>query len=207
MILLQATQRDTLPYDLFDEVKYISKGSQVKPYSGDEAMLLLWGGADIGTALYNEQPNRFVNYKVPSIRDQHEMAMIQEAVRNDIPILGICRGAQLLCAAAGGTLMQHIEHHGDSHEITLHDESQRVIKCNSSHHQMMMPAGGATILASADSTLGYNQYSTPIQINRVPEVVYFPEMRGIGCQYHPEWSNCPQEAIDYLLRKIKEHLL
>lgn len=189
------------PFNLFDSVEYINSVEQVK-----DGVLILWGGEDIGTALYDEKPNRTVFQNQPSFRDKLELAMIAEAVKNNVPIIGICRGAQLLCVAAGGKLAQHIDGHGFSHKVTLHDEDDVEIVANSSHHQMMLPPKDATVLATAKGTTGLDQHNAAVTHDRVNEVVYFPLVNGLGIQPHPEWNNCPQDFIDYCSRKIKQYL-
>ena len=122
-------------------------------------------------------------------------------------MIGICRGAQLLCAMAGGKLAQHIEGHGRSHAVTLHDEGDAKIYCNSSHHQMMLPPSSAVVLASAASTTGLNQHNEAVKHERVNEVVWFPSINALGIQPHPEWTSCSQDFIDYCNRKIKQYIL
>jgi len=64
--------------------------------------LLLSGGSDIDPQFYGMKiDTRVTNPR----RDRFELALIEEAVERDLPILGICRGCQLLNVAAGGTLM------------------------------------------------------------------------------------------------------
>ena len=189
------------PFGLFDSVEYVNSPEQVK-----DGVLILWGGEDIGTSLYKEKPNRTVFQEHASTRDKLEMSLIAAAVENNVPIIGICRGAQILCVAAGGKLAQHMDGHGYTHDVVLHDEDDVVVKANSSHHQMMLPLDNAIILATADGTTGLDQYNCAVKYNRVNEVVYFPVVNGLGIQPHPEWVNCPQEFIDYCSRKIKQYL-
>lgn len=201
-LLTPATYGACDPFDMFDEVVTIDSPEDVC-----NGALILWGGEDIGTSIYNEKPNRFCHRSSPSERDQKELAYIAAAITNDLPIIGICRGAQLLCAASGGKLAQHIEGHGRSHAVTLLDEGNTVIHCNSSHHQMMIPPKGSIVLAASEPTMGINQHNEVVKHDKVNEVVYFPHVRGLGIQPHPEWDDCPQEFIDYCVRKIKEYLL
>ena len=191
------------PFDIFDTVEHVKSKKDLTR----DGVLILWGGEDIGTQLYNEKPNRFVSACYPSKRDLHEIDLITEAISKEIPIIGICRGAQLLCAAAGGKLMQHIDNHNTTHTITLHDEEGSVISCNSAHHQMMMPPNNAKILASASKTTAVGSYNINHIVEEVPEVVYFPLIKGLGIQAHPEWTNCPKDFVDYCQRKIKEYIL
>jgi gamma-glutamyl-gamma-aminobutyrate hydrolase PuuD len=191
------------PFGIFEEVVHITHKNQLKT----DGVLILWGGEDIGTKLYNEEPNKWVSNEYPSKRDLFEIELITEAISKGIPIIGICRGAQLLCVSAGGKLMQHINNHNGTHKVTLHDEGGSVIACNSAHHQMMIPNKSAKILASATETTGNDQYNTYSVIDEVPEVVYFPLIKALGIQAHPEWNNCPRDFVAYCTRKIKEYLL
>ena len=204
MMLLTTSQHEKYdPFGLFNGVKYVNDPKDVK-----DGVLILWGGEDIGTKLYKQQPNKFCYTYEPSNRDNLELSLIHAAVENDVPIIGICRGAQLLCVASGGTLAQHIEGHGSSHKVVLHDEGDAVISCNSSHHQMMIPDSYAKILATTNKpTFSVTENNTTMVYPQCNEVVYFPITNGLGIQPHPEWDNCPQEFIDYCSRKIKEYLL
>lgn len=190
------------PFNMFDGIEYINNANDIR-----DGCLILWGGEDIGTSIYDQKPNRFCHQYKASERDKREMEYIAKAIYYDMPIIGICRGAQLLCAVAGGKLAQHIEGHGRSHLVTLHDEEDTVIMCNSSHHQMMLPPTGAVVLASSEATHGVGENNEAVVHKRVNEVVYFPALRALGIQPHPEWDNCPQDFIDYCKRKIQEYLL
>lgn len=69
--------------------------------------LLLAGGADINPALYGESPHIALG-AVEEERDHFEYYLTKAAMQSDIPILGICRGVQMLNVAAGGTLYQDL---------------------------------------------------------------------------------------------------
>lgn len=73
------------------------------PLSG----VLLAGGGDIGPDLYGEPPDPTVD-RVDPVRDRFEVEIVKWTLRHDLPILGICRGMQLLNVACGGTLIQDI---------------------------------------------------------------------------------------------------
>lgn len=169
--------------------------------------LLLWGGEDIWPGYYQQSPNMFCFTYKPSPSDLAEVQLLEKAIELGIPIIGICRGAQWLSIFSGGTLEQHIEGHCKSHNITLSDEGGVEIRCNSSHHQMMIPPDSAKILAYSEGVLGYDQYNEPIKHSKVPEVVWFPSINGLGIQPHPEWSNSPHAFNEYIIRKIKEYIL
>ena len=72
--------------------------------------LVLAGGTDIDAALYGA-PRHAETGDPDCDRDRVEVALLQEALERDLPVLAICRGMQMLNVALGGTLAQHIEGH------------------------------------------------------------------------------------------------
>jgi putative glutamine amidotransferase len=80
--------------------------------------LLLAGGFDVDPELYGARTQPETG-RVDRERDEREAALLHEALERDIPVLAICRGLQLMNAALGGTLIQHIEGHRclDSQEV------------------------------------------------------------------------------------------
>jgi putative glutamine amidotransferase len=70
--------------------------------------LLLQGGADLSPKSYGEEPLK-PEWAGDPIRDEYEIELLKECLKQDKPILGICRGAQLINVAFGGTLYQDIE--------------------------------------------------------------------------------------------------
>jgi putative glutamine amidotransferase len=77
--------------------------------------LILAGGADIDPASYGESPHPETVSTVPE-RDAFEIALTRAAIERDMPLLGICRGMQLINVACGGTLLQHLPDHYGHHE-------------------------------------------------------------------------------------------
>jgi putative glutamine amidotransferase len=69
--------------------------------------LLLTGGVDVDPATYGQQRLEAVTETDPG-RDAHELAVTRAALAGGVPVLGMCRGSQLLNVAAGGTLIQDI---------------------------------------------------------------------------------------------------
>lgn len=69
--------------------------------------LLLTGGADIEPSRYGQQPHPKLGETDPE-RDAFEIALVQQALAQDIPVFAICRGIQVVNVALGGTLYQHL---------------------------------------------------------------------------------------------------
>lgn len=76
------------------------------------AGLVLSGGIDVDPRLYGERRHPETDWHHP-FRDPYEFELLKEALRRDMPVLGICRGHQLLNVFMGGKLIQHIS--GDNH--------------------------------------------------------------------------------------------
>lgn len=74
--------------------------------------LLLTGGNDINPLLFNEEPHEHLGEVSPS-RDLFELELARQMLVVEKPILGICRGLQLLNVAAGGTLYQDLHHQNE----------------------------------------------------------------------------------------------
>ena len=171
----------------------------------DTDLMVIWGGEDIGTSIYGEKPYLRNSGYAPSRRDIIEMRFIDEAKKRNIPILGVCRGAQLVCAMDGGKLWQHVTSHaGGNHTINLKDG--RKIKTNSLHHQMMIPRDGNELIGWADcrSPIKYNEQGAHEVETIEPEIVYFPDMKALGVQGHPEYLTRNHELCIETDRLLKE---
>ncbi len=121
-----------------------------KKLPADAAGLVLMGGVDVNPRLYKEHRGKLTD-KPNNDRDEQELALLDDALARDIPVLAICRGHQLLNVAMGGSLLQNIEDAGhrwtdagDSswHDITMDADSRLAgvygsepVKVNSRHHQ------------------------------------------------------------------------
>ncbi len=111
--------------------------------------LLLTGGSDINPEIYNQTNEKNLSKNIDKNRDRFERNLLDIALKNNLPILGICRGLQLTNAHLGGSLIQHIDKHRNEdssddleHEIELFENSLlfnivkvKSGKVNSEHHQ------------------------------------------------------------------------
>jgi putative glutamine amidotransferase len=81
--------------------------------------LILAGGSDVDPGLYGAEPHPETVRTWPE-RDRFDVAVAREALERDLPLLGICRGMQVLNVARGGTLTQHLpEELGDERHLVL----------------------------------------------------------------------------------------
>jgi putative glutamine amidotransferase len=177
--------------------------------------LVIWGGEDIHPSLYNERASRFMHSgDAPSRRDRIESEACRAAIRRGIPLIGVCRGAQLVCALAGGRLIQHVEGHGRNHLVTTHDGHQFIT--TSVHHQMMYPYDVEhTLIGWAQdhrSKIHINQDSIndPLMADKEePEIVWFPKIKALAIQGHPEFVSNPQTSpfVQYCLDCIDTFIL
>ncbi|MDQ6804394.1 MAG: gamma-glutamyl-gamma-aminobutyrate hydrolase family protein, partial [Actinomycetota bacterium] len=70
--------------------------------------LILAGGGDLDPATYGAEAHPETEQGHPRERDDTEIALVRRALELDLPVLGICRGMQVLNVALGGTLLQHV---------------------------------------------------------------------------------------------------
>lgn len=175
--------------------------------------VVFWGGTDIAPELYGQQPHRSNQaQRGMSQRDKFEWAVMNYCKVYQIPMIGVCRGAQMLCAFAGGSLYQDVTGHGSgAHSITTSEGE--MFMSNSYHHQMMYPYNiPHELLAWSTRPLSV-KYATETDENdgqmygrEEPEIVYFPSINGLAIQGHPEWARETRFA-EYCNEKIREKLL
>jgi putative glutamine amidotransferase len=189
------------PIDLYEP------GATLKGCAG----LVLTGGRDIDPARYGAAPH-LVTDEPNQQRDDLEFALLETALRADMPVLAICRGHQLLNVALGGSLHQHIE--GDAHR-SIEDEASssrwhdvalvpdtrlarwlgaEKVRVNSRHHQAVTPATlaeGLRVCGTSDDGL----------IEAVES-----ERHGwvIGVQWHPERLEAGEDAFGKASRRLFE---
>lgn len=187
---------------LFTDCKMMDSASELTK----DDTLVVWGGADISPSLYNRAVGSRTNAREKlSDRDAYEWALMQRAKELGIPILGICRGAQMLCALAGGFLIQDVTNHGGDHKIATHDG--KVLNVNSIHHQMMNPFAVAHKMLAWTQTPRSRHYldvDDPIEMEVEPEYVYFPQVKGHAVQWHPEFMDDETAATEYIFKHMKE---
>jgi putative glutamine amidotransferase len=160
--------------------------------------VLLTGGGDVDPAFYGEDRHETVEDAEPG-RDEFELDLARRAMEQDVPLLAICRGAQVLNVAAGGTLVQDIPtavttdlshrlsepKNAVAHDIEVAVDSRlhgalgtavsaSACRVNSRHHQSV-------------GKLGRNLHASATAPDGVIEGIEAPDATFcLGVQWHPE---------------------
>ena len=118
--------------------------------------ICLSGGPDLHPRLYGAEPDPHLGPTEPEV-DESEFALARAAIQRHVPLLCICRGAQLLNIVRGGTLVQHLPDHRQTepgrlptHRVTIDPSSKLAaalggrtgLEVNSFHHQAVDRLGG-----------------------------------------------------------------
>jgi putative glutamine amidotransferase len=166
--------------------------------------LVIWGGEDISPSIYGETPSTYTHApSTLSHRDNCEVTLAKLAIEMSIPIIGICRGAQLMCALSGGKVIQHVTGHaGRGHQIQT--STGQVLWTNSLHHQMMLPTNVEYTLLAHAAPSRSNRYigadNAPITLPpafQEPEVIWIPATQSLCIQGHPEFNDATEQFIRY----------
>jgi len=167
---------------------------------------IFWGGADVHPSFYNRKPSKMLG-GTDAVRDKKEIDLAKELIKNKIPCIGICRGAQLLNVVNGGILVQHLIDHPYGHNI-LKTYDGKEVHSNSSHHQMMVPKGEYELLAWEDHERACHDPDNDMitVVPRVNEVIWFPNTKCLCIQPHPEWLPSEHEFVKWLDKVIKDKL-
>jgi putative glutamine amidotransferase len=158
--------------------------------------LILAGGGDIHPAAYGAKPHPETETNTVPERDATEIALTRRAIELDLPILGICRGMQVINVALGGTLLQHVPDkvgHSDhrrtpgSFEDADHDvhlvpgslaaraAGEEIHGIKSHHHQAVAQLGEGLEVTGWSAT------------DDLPEAIELRDQRfALGVQWHPE---------------------
>lgn len=176
-----------------------------------DSVLIVWGGADIDPAYYGH-PRHTTTYP-GGMRDRIEWGLMQAAIEKGIPIIGVCRGAQMACAAAGGFLIQNVNGHGGYGHLVKTKEGDE-FRVNSIHHQMMAGLNKVDhdLLAWTNTNLSTSygwkndQTYVPEPGWHEPEMVYFKAIKALAIQWHPEGMSEASPATHYILKTIKEKM-
>ena len=148
--------------------------------------VLLPGGGDITPAFFGQKTtgSRHIDTEL----DILQLEAVEQAIRCRKPVLGICKGMQILNVFFGGTIIQHMEdavlhqyQNGDQmhdtaivHGTFLYAIYGSSLVVNSAHHQCLGRLGKGLLLA---------QYASP---SPAPEAIFHEKLPIYGVQWHPE---------------------
>lgn len=158
--------------------------------------LLLSGGGDVVPARYGQELHP-ETAGIDNGRDDMESALIEAAIRRDVPVLGVCRGLQMLNVDAGGTLIQHLRDADEQAAVGTHSERVRIDE--EVHPISIAPGSLLRRIVGADVTgvntlhhqaideLGAGLVATAWSPDGVIEAIESTEgHRVLGVQWHPE---------------------
>ena len=172
---------------------------KLRDYARELDGLVLQGGADISPTSYGETPMK-AEWSGDKIRDDYEIALTRAFMKEHKPVLGICRGVQLINVAMGGSLFQDIRTQrpdAQSHrDAALYDQAFHEVefvpnsglaklfpgvskaKINTVHHQAPKDIG---------KDLTVEAWSVP---DRIPEALRWQgDSYLFGVQWHPEFQD------------------
>ncbi len=202
-------QEKAIPFLLPATDKNISVRDLVSRIDG----LLLQAGSDVSPTSYGETPLK-PEWLGDVIRDKYEMALVKECIKQDKPVLGICRGLQILNVAMKGSLYQDIKemkpeslvhrnwdiYDQNFHQIKIVDDSPlaklykrriETAKVNSIHHQGIKVLGKGLVVEATSPADGI-----------IEAVRYLPHRGGIrknpyvfAVQWHPEFHDRKDKSL------------
>jgi putative glutamine amidotransferase len=158
--------------------------------------LILAGGVDIDPAAYGAEPHDETEKGTVPERDDTEIALVRRALEIDLPVLGVCRGMQVMNVALGGTLLQHVP------DKVGHSEHQRNPgSFEDSDHDVRLTPGSLAARAAGEEIHGTKSHHHQAiaelgegfevtgwsMIDDLPEAIEARERRfALGVQWHPE---------------------
>lgn len=173
---------------------------------------LFTGGHDVDPARYGEEPLGIPLELCPE-RDAMEFRLLELLLPTDKPILGICRGLQLLNAALGGSLYQDLP----AQRGNAIEHRQKPPYSRPSHEVRVVPDTPLRALTGADAILvnschhqGVKTLAPPLSVMAIAgdgliEAVYLPDKRFVwAVQWHPEFMPVGDEISARLFRAFVE---
>ena len=179
--------------------------------------ILIPGGADVDPSIYGEARHECCEVSDPP-RDRVELQLIRWALEEGKPVLGICRGIQLINLAAGGSLYQDLAAQLEgsvkhdyfpgqgfardalTHEVTVEEGSRLAgvfgagrLRVNSMHHQAINRLGDGLVVSAR---------STDDGVIEAVEVPSHPFM--VGVQWHPEALSISDRPTQQLFEQFIE---
>lgn len=176
------------------KVKYFTRNEsirchqRIKSLLTEANLLVLTGGTDINHDIYGGHYEPFAD-QYDHERDNLEIVLWKQARSLGIPVVGICRGFQLMAALNGHKLIQHLHHdrgHLSGHQVITSDGKSFFARGN--HHQAVMD----------DEKLN-------VELVSLDNVVEAASWKGqFGVQFHPEWHDWKDPASQWFADKVHD---
>jgi len=163
---------------------YVEGTDSVLKRMWKEEVLCLEGGSDVTPAIYGEENTASSNNPR---KDYETFGLLHLARVLELPIVGICRGAQAMCAFDGGSLVQHMTGHNMcEHELSFEGRTYTVC---SDHHQECIPrvTPKTEVSRAFDGTV---------------EIVIYGDSKMLGFQPHPEWHDKGHECRELFFNLV-----
>ena len=155
--------------------------------------LILAGGADLDPATYGAVAHP-ESVGATGLRDAFELALVRAAIEQDLPVLGVCRGMQVMNVARGGTLHQHVP------DLLGHEDHRRIPGTFGDHDVRLATgslaaraAGGARVATKSHHHQAVDRIGDGLRVtgwaadDDLPEAIELPGARyALGVQWHPE---------------------
>lgn len=181
------------------------KGPRVEDWAEELDALILQGGHDVAPTSYGELPLR-PEWEGDAARDRYEIALIHSFLRERKPVLGVCRGAQILNVALGGTLFQDIATQLPGARIhrdwEIYDQNFHAIEIEPGSRLSRWYGGIAGAWTNTIHHQGIRQLGRGLEVEaRCPEdgVIEAIRLRGhafvYGVQWHPEFQDPTDRSL------------
>lgn len=155
-------------------------------------LVVFTGGSDVSPYIYGEEPDGARD--CDPVRDEFELSIYHKCVKKNVPMIGICRGGQLLNVLNGGTMIQHL---GKMVSGIVEDDEDREMMVD--HHQGMLMGSGGILLSYL-----YDEYWG----SEIPEwpdyAICYEGTRSLCFQPHPEWGHKPTE--DFFFELVNQYV-
>lgn len=187
---------------------FLKHGYTVHSSPQDADIIVFGGGSDVTPDLYGDEHHPTTYNDI--LRDEWCCDLwigYPNAVR-----VGICRGSQFLNVMNGGSLWQDVDKHaihGTHPVLYTNNNTEDVIECTSTHHQMMRPGENAEVWGKAFRST-YRDTGTdrqrPTDYAESPdiEIVWYPKTKSLCFQPHPEYGvqSCEDLFFECLNRAL-----
>jgi len=167
---------------------FVNMGFQVVKMVHEADLVVFTGGADVTPSYYGHAKHHSTHSD--AARDEYESGIFQVCLQKKIPMVGICRGGQLLNVLSGGEMYQDVSKHGMSHHI-VDLETGETIYVSSTHHQMMKPYEKGLLVATSNQGGSREWWDGQVFTRNVSEedveVVWYEHTKSLCFQPHPEF--------------------